>query len=344
MTKIRTVLGDISPDEAGITLTHEHLRYAYYGTEFDHKNAWTFEQTATDVARALREGRDRGIQTVVDMTPAEIGRHPELYAEASRRSGVHVVAITGFFPESAGMGIPFHWRRTSLEYTTDMLVRDLTEGMMYDGYLTPYKAGMIKCSTGGLNANEPTPMGEDGRRIGKFERHAIAACARAQRQVGCTINTHTQPRDYAYTNPGIELLDEIEMNGGDPTRVIIGHAFVHPNVDQLLAICRREANLQIDHIGIPWQNDSAEQLDEDIANAVCAVADAGYLDRMVFSYDRFFSHARGPVTESEAEQLNELVEMGYMFDKFAPRLEKKGFGKAELHQVLVENPKRLLAF
>jgi phosphotriesterase-related protein len=344
MAVIRTVLGDISPDEAGVTLTHEHLRYAYAGTEFDHHNAWTFEETAADVTRALNDGMEHGIRTVVDMTPAEIGRHPELFAETSRRSGMHVVAVTGFFPESAGMGIPFHWRRTSLEYTTEMLVRDLTEGMMYDGYKTAYKAGLLKCSTGGLGANEPTPMGDDGRRIGKFERHAIAAVARAQRQVGCCINTHTQPRDYALTNPGIELLDEIEMNGGDPTKVIIGHAFVHPNVDQLLAICKRDANLQIDHIGIPWQNESADQLDEDIANAVCAVADAGYLDRMVFSYDRFFSHARGPVSKNEPEQLNEIVEMGYLFEKFAPRLEKKGFGKAEMHQVMVENPKRLLAF
>lgn len=344
MAKIRTVLGDIDPEQAGMTLTHEHLRYAYAGTDFDHHNAWNFEDAAQDVATALKDGVAHGIGTVVDMTPAEIGRHPELYAESSRRSGMHVLAVTGFFPESAGMGIPFHWRRTSLEYTTEMLVRDLEEGMMYGGQATPYKAGLLKCSTGGLSSHEPTPMGEDGRRIGKFERHAIAAVAGAQRKVGCCINTHTQPRDYAFTNPGIELLDEIEMNGGDPTKVIIGHAFVHPNVDQLLAICKREASLQVDHIGIPWQNDSAEQLDEDIANAVVAVADAGYLDRMVFSYDRFFTHARGPVTEREPEQLNELVEMGYLFDKFAPRLASKGFGPAELHQVMVENPKRLLAF
>ncbi len=76
MAIIRTVLGDISPDEAGVTLTHEHLRYAYAGTEFDHKNAWTFEETASDVARALKGGVEQGIATVVDMTPAEICLHP----------------------------------------------------------------------------------------------------------------------------------------------------------------------------------------------------------------------------------------------------------------------------
>ncbi len=31
MAVIRTVFGDIAPDRAGVTLTHEHVRYAYAG-------------------------------------------------------------------------------------------------------------------------------------------------------------------------------------------------------------------------------------------------------------------------------------------------------------------------
>ena len=97
------------------------------------------------------------------MTPAEIGRHPALFAEVARRSGANIVATTGFFPESSGMGIPFHWRRQSVERVTEMLVRDLTEGMVYDGKLTPYKAGILKAATGGLGAAQPM-LGGRGRR------------------------------------------------------------------------------------------------------------------------------------------------------------------------------------
>ena len=346
MAKIRTVLGDIDPTDAGVTLTHEHIRYAYPGCEHDHRNVWDFDTVAAEIAQVLALGVTRyGIKTVVDLTPAEIGRHPELMAEASRRSGAHLIATTGFFPESAAMGIPFHWRRQSVEYIEEMLVRDLTEGMVYDSRLTPYKAGILKVSTGGLGKMQPTPAaGDDGRHVGPYERKCIRAVAGAQRKVGCAINTHTQPMDYAFTNPGIELLDLLEEAGADPGKVIIGHAFVHPNLDQLKELCRRGTNLQIDHIGIPWQNESAEQLDELIANAVAALTELGYIDRLVFSYDRFFSHARGPITAEEPEQLNELVYWGYLHESFAPRLAKKGFGKAELHKVLVDNPRRLLAF
>ena len=42
--------------------------------------------------------------------------------------------------------------------------------------------------------------------------------------------------------------------------------------------------------------------------------------------------------------LNEHVDLNYLYDSFAPRLEKYGFGEQELTTVLVDNPRRLLAF
>jgi phosphotriesterase-related protein len=344
MTHVRTVLGDIAPEELGITLTHEHIRYAYQGSDTDHHHVWSLDHLAGQIAPVLKDGREtHGIQTVVDMTPPEIGRHPELLAEVSRRSGVHVVAMTGFFPEEHAIGIPFHWRRKPPEYLTEMLVRDITEGMVYDNQLTPYRAGILKAATGGITSTEANPSsGPNG--ISPLEAKVICAVARAQRQTGACINTHTQPEDYAYINPGIDLLNLLERYGADPSRVIIGHAFVHPNINQLREIVERGACLQIDHIGIPWQNDSQEGLDELIATAVCQLTDLGYLDRLVFSYDRFFSYAGSPPSAEEPPLLNEQVPIGYMFENFAHRLEKKGFGKAEMHTVMVENPRRLLAF
>ena len=74
----------------------------------------------------------------------------------------------------------------------------------------------------------PSPIGPNGRRIHIYEDRLIRAAGRAQKATGCCINTHTDPMDYTVTNPGIEQLDIIEEEGGDPTKVIIGHAFVEP--------------------------------------------------------------------------------------------------------------------
>jgi phosphotriesterase-related protein len=337
---IRTVLGDIAPEEAGVTLTHEHIRYAYQGCEFDHNSVWDLDRVSDEVGRAARELKNEyGVRTMVDLTPPDIGRHPELLARISRRSGVNIVATAGFYAE--GMGIGFYWRRKGIDYIADMIVRDLTVGMVYDNQLTPYRAGIIKVATGAM---AQTPVQANGLRIGPVEERVMRAAARAQKKTGAPIGTHTQPLDYRVTNPGIEMLELLEEEGADPGKVMMGHVFIQPKFEQLEALCKRGAILQVDHIGIPWMHDSAEQLDEALAQNICRLADRGYLDRLVLSYDRFFSHGRGPITEEEPDQDNTRVPLGYLFDSFAPRLAKKGFGKAELHKVLVENPRRILAF
>ena len=340
MAAIRTVLGDIKPEAAGVTLTHEHVRYQYQGCDFDHHNVWDVATMAIEVGRAVRQiVGDYGVKSMVDLTPPDIGRHPELLAEVSRRSGCHIIATTGFYAE--GMGIGFYWRRKSIDYIAEVMVRDITEGMVYDNRLTPYRAGVIKVATGGM---AETPVQPNGTRIGPVEERVIRAAARAHKRTGAPIGTHTQPKDYRLTNPGIELLDLLEAEGADPGKVMMGHVFIKPQFGQLEALCKRGAILQIDHIGIPWMHDTAEQLDEELAVEICRLADRGFLSQLVFSYDRFFSHGRGPITEEEPDQDNTRVPVGYLFESFAPRLEKKGFGSAELNKVLVDNPRRILAF
>jgi phosphotriesterase-related protein len=336
---IRCVLGDVPADKAGVTLTHEHVRYQYQGCEFDHNAVWDFEAMAKDVGQRVRQmAGDYGVRTMVDLTPPDIGRHPQLIAEVSRASGVNIVACAGFYAERMGVG--FYWRRKSLDYITELLVRDVTEGMVYNNQLTPYKAGIIKVATGGM---KETPQEPNGLRIGPIDEKMARAAARASRKTGAPIGTHTQPLDYKSTNPAIEMLDILEQEGADPAKVMMGHVFIKPEDGQLEALAKRGAYLQVDHIGIPWMHRNTNELDDKLAINICRLADRGYLKQIVFSYDSFFSHGRGPITEDEPDQDNTRVPLGYLWDNFAPRLEKMGFGKKELNQVLVENPKRILS-
>jgi phosphotriesterase-related protein len=77
---------------------------------------------------------------------------------------------------------------------------------------------------------------------------------------------------------------------------------------------------------------------------MCEVADRGYLSQMTITYDRWFFNPRGPATADNPQLLNEKVGLGHLFESFAPRLEKKGFGARELETILVDNPRRILAF
>jgi phosphotriesterase-related protein len=265
-----------------------------------------------------------------------------LMQRVSQKTGVNVIAVTGFFPER--MGIPYWFRRQTVEELADFYIRDLTEGMVFAGRKTGIKAGAIKIATGQESVTPmPSPIGPNGRRIHAYEDRLIRAAGRAQKATGCCVNTHTDPMDYTVTNPGIEQLDILEEEGADPGKVIIGHAFVEPQgIGQIVEILERGANVQVDHIGIPWRHDSSDGLDESMANMMCELASRGYLDQMVITYDRWFFNPRGAATDDNPQLLNEKVNLGYIFNSFAPRLQKKGFRAEDLEKMLVDNPGRIL--
>src|SRR5258708_32810807 len=189
MAVIRTVLGDIAPQDAGVTLTHEHIRYAYQGCEFDHNNVWHLDEVADDVGRRIHGMvKEYGVKTMVDLTPPDIGRHPELLAEVSRRSGAHIIATTGFYAER--MGIGFYWRRKSVEYIADMLCRALTQGMVHDNRLTPAKAGALKVTTGGMGE---TPAQANGKRITPLDDRMLNAAGKPHNKTAPPLGPPTPP-------------------------------------------------------------------------------------------------------------------------------------------------------
>ena len=91
---IRTVLGDIPPGEMGITACHEHLLWVvpepYAGEDPD----LGFDSVPAAVDE-LRHFKRLGGAALVEMTTAEIGRHPQGLAQISRAAGVHVIAAAG---------------------------------------------------------------------------------------------------------------------------------------------------------------------------------------------------------------------------------------------------------
>lgn len=205
MKIIRTVLGDVPAEKAGITLTHEHILYAYPGADLDHRTVFDFDEIVAHIAKDLRSGLDEhGIASLVEMTPAEVYRHPPLMRAVAEASGVNIIAITGFFPQS--MGLPYYWRRQTVEELTNFFVNDLTKGMMFGGRPTDIRAGALKIATGGEGVSTtPSPAGPDGLRITEIEQRVVRAVGRAERIVGCAstptpTRTTTRSRTPAWSS------------------------------------------------------------------------------------------------------------------------------------------------
>jgi phosphotriesterase-related protein len=316
MKVIRTVNGDIAPSELGVTQTHEHLccdqRLGPGRDRFPSDSTQMILQEPDLIVDALGDFRDAGGQAIAEMTVAGWGRDVAVLREISIRTGIHVIATSGFYVEDC---IPAFARTASVEELTEFLLDELARGA--DG--TDIRTGILKSGVG-------RPV------IEQLERRCAVAVARAQKVTGVPITTHTSGSarfEIPGGNLGAQHLDLFEAEGVDPGRVIIGHNDENADIRFLLSLARRGAYIQFDVIGkIHWL------LDETRVELLARLADGGYLDRLLLSTDRC--------------RLTELKARGgpgydHLLRNFLPMLRQNGFDEAAIHQMLVDNPARILA-
>jgi len=147
------------------------------------------------------------------------------------------------------------------------------------------------------------------------ERKVFRAVGRAHVATNLPIFTHTGiPGKSA-----LEQLDILEDAGVKPERVVIGHLgnLVDPNVYVHKAICRRGAFVGFDRQG---GNNDAQQVP-----LVMALIDAGFADHLMFSADASSGYSK-------------------TITVFLPKLKAAGANEDVLHRVMVDNPRRFLAF
>jgi phosphotriesterase-related protein len=147
------------------------------------------------------------------------------------------------------------------------------------------------------------------------ERKVFRAVGRAHVATNLPIFTHTGiPGKSA-----LEQLDIFEDAGVRPEHVVIGHLgnLVDPNVYVHKAICRRGAFVGFDRQG---GNNDAQQVP-----MVMPLIEAGFADHLMFSADASSGYAK-------------------TLTVFLPELKAAGVSDDVLHHIMVDNPRRFLAF
>jgi len=157
------------------------------------------------------------------------------------------------------------------------------------------------------------------------ERKVFRAAGKAHVTTRLPIFTHTGiPGKSA-----IEQLDILEKAGAAPARVAIGHLgnLVDPKVEVHKSICKRGAFIGFDRQGGAGD---AQQ-----APMVLALIEAGYAANLLFSSDL-----------AAAAQLKRNGGAGYgkTLTVWAPKLRDAGVDEKTLRGILVDNPRRFLAF
>ena len=127
-----------------------------------------------------------------------------------------------------------------------------------------------------------------------------------------------------------DQLDLFEDEGVDLQHVIVGHMGDLSHLDNVHAVLQRGANVQFDHVGMEhFQRDKQR-----VSNVVQLIQE-GYASRLLLSQDVCYKHL-----------LHWYDGPGYdhLLAKFVPALRDAGVSEMELHTILVENPRRILAY
>jgi phosphotriesterase-related protein len=147
------------------------------------------------------------------------------------------------------------------------------------------------------------------------ERKVFRAVGKAHLATNLPIFTHTGiPGKSA-----LEQLDILEDAGVKPERVVIGHLgnLVDATVYVHKTICRRGAFVAFDRQG---QNGDAQQVP-----MVMSLIEAGFADHLMFSADASRGYSK-------------------TLTVFLPKLKAAGVTDDMLHRIMVDNPRRFLAF
>jgi phosphotriesterase-related protein len=253
-----------------------------------------------------------GGRAIAEMTVHGWGRDVGVLRELSSRSGIQIIATSGFYIRACH---PVFVTQFSIDELAAILVRELTYGA--DG--TEIRTGVLKSAI-----SRPTIEG--------LERKCARAVARAQRHTGASIMTHSAAAcrfEVAGGNVGMQLLDLFEAEGVNPGRVIIGHVDSNVDVRQLTALVVRGAFVEFDLVGR-----TERLLDETRVELLCRLVEMGYDRHLLLSTD---------VCRVSDLRIRGGRGYDYVLVHFVPRLRKAGFDDELLHRILVENPARALS-
>lgn len=328
MTFIRTLHGDIQPDELGFTYSHEHIvcRPPFWVQKGEDDLLLDDpEASKQDVQDFVRHGGE----AIVDATAVDYGRDVEAVAQIAVDTGIKIIGTAGFNksflwdapvtphlkPIIGEFSTYRDWiEQSSINELTAFAVKEVEEGL--EG--TTYRAGQVKFGTA---YNRITPL----------EEKTIRAIARAHHETKAPIHSHTEVGTMA-----LEQIEILKSENIDLSHVSFGHMDRNPDPYYHEQVAKHGSYLCFDGIAkIKYAPESTR-----IA-CILELVKRGYEKQILISgdtarktYYKHYDHGLG---------------LEYIISKWIPRFideaNRAGFdGEGLIQLFFVENPARCFSF
>ena len=307
MATIQSATGPLDTADLGFTLMHEHVLVLWPPMYQQYPELFDREALMADAVAKLLRANAAGVKTIVDLTPIDLGRDPRFIRDAAQKSGMQIIVATGLYYQ-----IPFYFHHRPDQEMTDLMVRDITQGIGQTGV----RANVIKCAT----EPEMHPMNE----------RVLRASAKAHRATGVPICTHTYPAN----RTGLDQQRVFKDEGVDLGRTVIGHSDDSADIEYLDQIIQNGSFCGMDRIGLP-----NPRTDEQRADMVAALVERGYADRITLSHDA--SCHIDMIPPGIPEQLLPQWNYTHIPLEIVPMLRQRSVSEANITQMTVLNPRRL---
>ncbi len=246
MKKIQTVLGEISPEDLGITMPHIHIFNAHPRDPKDPT------ECLPDIEKNILEleyYRSAGGNSVVDGSPAQNVR---ILKKISEQSKVNIISTTG--PS---------WRdetllQKNINDVTNIFIKNIEKGVGD----TDIKCGVLKS---GASYNHITPLQE----------RTFTVLAKAHLKTNAPIFIHT-----TIGTMGVEILEILKNEGVKLNRVMVGHIDRNPDLNYYKELAKMGAYLLFDQISkVKYWPVSLH------INILKKLLEAGFQKQILFSLD-----------------------------------------------------------
>jgi phosphotriesterase-related protein len=349
--RVTTVLGEISSEELGITLPHEHLLIdcvaSWYQTSpigelpiaIDmlgplRRNSSICKDNLIleekDTVPELAKFKQAGGRSLVDVTVDGLGRNPSALKRISAQTGINIICATGWYLQSCH---PAYVSRMSVDELSRIMIKDLTEEIGE----SDIKAGVI----GELGTTEP---------LHPDEKKVLLAAAKAQGETGVPLTIHPAGYDAPPNRPdnvrhkcarkGEKYIDIIE-NEAIFEKVYMSHVDgVEIDLDYHRRLLDKGINIDYDLWGLDtayyddvypgaWGVSDNQRVD-----ALLELCAQGYEKNIMLSHDIAMKM-----------QLTKYGGFGYahILQNVVPVLRYKGMSESQIRTMMIETPKRIFS-
>lgn len=303
--QIRTVNGDIAKTKMGTTLIHEHILVDWIGADSTGYDRWDRSEVILRALPFLREAKNYGVETILDCTPAFLGRDPYILKELSNKTGLNILTNTGYYGAQNNKFIPKHAYNSSDVQLSELWIDEFKNGIDSSGV----RPGFIKIS-----------VDRDGV-LSEMHEKLIRAAALTHLETGLTIVSHTGPDVPAMAQ--IKVLMEL---GVSPNAFVWTHA-QSGTLEGYLQAAKLGAWVSLDNV-----NNDSERISWYVTT-LSELKKQKLLDHILISHDSGWYNVG---------QQNGGNFRGYtaIFTKLIPELKKNGWSQREVDVLLLENPKK----